>query len=957
MAIVETLIKIKEYSAHSYIPSEKRFIGLRNTDAYRLISADVFADMDQSRKQLGDDKIRFMQDAYKWKDDELMGVANREMVKGLDPIDKGCIWTVFDTYARQGSSMYFQIQNTKEYKNKPPALPDEESLKTVKNKYIDVFHQDPVSRKVYLRCEYYADQNGLLKNVPVQKLSDSRQPEGSGSDHFGIAANERNWILLTAKKLRACRLEEIRRRLETNGSCDRVMEIPALGVSSGSGGNSIFDKLKQIQELKKKGDPIPENLYKGVHAIENLIMDSDGAPRCVTVILTDYMAQMKELRTKFDDCSGKVDSFIGTKTGNSDQNLMYLVCSTSSVREKWGCISTTNRKRLQNSFSTFKNISAQLGRVTELLARWITRPQFSEALYDDLFECYDNQYAGGFEALCDAYLKMVKGLADSEGSEEALLEYCEEALHAYEAALVKKKDPKGKSLDIQDVLTEFWNPKNPGKSIDPAFKLLELYKNSVKTPNFLVEVAYPQAKTARKVALGVLTYLSKPIVHANGKRFRDKLPDHIAAWMSMLNKDQQVVVDFFDPQEVSYWGRRKPVQVVVISASTRNKSSAAEIVGGAKVDALKKAMAAIDTVLIAKKISEDGLNLENSLALFKSALDFSKEWKLLEESAGKGAITGSTVGGHQTDVIKLPLKTLTGVIDILLGAIKFYKLAEKGDMDAAVVRGIGKMTIAAVGIFVTQPEVVLFLVFAGIAIDIIGDLITEDDFMRWIEFGTYGKKSMQLSGDSWKYFSKEYIAKDNELENETISRWFKSSTQIETYYRLLYSFEICDSIAFYYDMGKKFKQYEFIELRLKTRLLVTDSRYTIEIIEYRDGKAVRTLSSVDLTDRNSCLEEQASKSGNTIATFLYDRKAVVDQYFEENARINKKEQECRYIMAVPPLATYPKPERYDDTLLGIYEGFPELRVKISLRLGGMSGEALLTREKRVEYRMLTISMV
>ncbi len=289
------------------------------------------------------------------------------------------------------------------------------------------------------------------------------------------------------------------------------MEIPMPSRVIGKDKKTIFDILTKIQELKKDRKEIPEKLYLGIPDLENVVMDVSGSSGFVTVLLTDYKARMKELRTKFDNYNGEVDSYIGRKTGNADNNLKYLVCSTSSMRGKWNSIAKSYRESFKSDYSAFMNVAAKLGRVTELLAWWIARPCFSDTLYDDLFACTDNKYQGGFEKLCDEYETMVKGVADATGSESALNEYCEKALKIYESALVHKNDPKGKAANMERRLNDFWNPKSHAGSLDYKFKLLELYKDS-QEPNFLVEVVYPQVKSVKKAAFGVLTYLSKPIV-------------------------------------------------------------------------------------------------------------------------------------------------------------------------------------------------------------------------------------------------------------------------------------------------------------------------------------------------------------------------------------------------------------------------------------------------------------
>ena len=245
---------------------------------------------------------------------------------------------------------------------------------------------------------------------------------------------------------------------------------------------------------------------------------------------------------------------------------------------------------------------------------------------------------------------------------------------------------------------------------------------------------------------------------------------------------------------------------------------------------------------------------------------------------------------------------------------------------------------------------------AGLALEFAGDLLTDDDYKRWIEFSTYGVQYGSLKGKSWEYFCKAYVAKESERSDMAIARWRKSETQIETFEKLLYRFEIQDCIAYYYPEGEKFRQYEFIELRLTTKLIATDSLFTVEIVEYQNDKHGRKLSVISLSDKNNCLEEKTSKDGNTIVTFVYERKAVLVQYSKENARINESESKCEYIPASPGLGTYPKPKNCD-LRSGLYYDFPDLRVKITLRLADSTGEGLVMRERKIEYKMLEIAHV
>jgi hypothetical protein len=516
--IKETSIKVSVYTCHSYIEDEKRFTGLHTIEAYKKIPFLVFRNLEESEKRFGKDKISFLKSLYTRHETQAPVDSYYELSSSVTDEEKAVIWSIFHKYEKNGNEITVHLTDSDSYKNNPPVLIDQKAVKKIRNRYIDVFREDQDTHKVYLRCEIFAASNGLLKNVPVRNLSDSRQPEGNGSETFDIPADDKCWIMLSDTKLSSKRLQNIIDQLEKKGICNRV--TPVCG------------KLKQMQDTIKAGKKIPQEWYTQDRDCENVFVKDST----ITIVLTDYLEQGRTLQTECEDLRLGIDNFLGRTTGSSSDRLKYLVCSTADARDKWNCLKTgKNDGDLKKNYDDFLRKQSALSCVAECFAYWITQPQFSEVMYDGLYGCSAGLYEKSYEGLYNAYYRLIQNVAGYPSTLKILSEYSERALNNYETALSLKNGGKD--------VSGYWDDEERTSTlINDNFKLLELYKTLDETPCFLVEVLYPQAKNIHEIFLKILDCFAKPIVWAGGKRFNTHVPHYMAKVLKKITKEKRIIV-------------------------------------------------------------------------------------------------------------------------------------------------------------------------------------------------------------------------------------------------------------------------------------------------------------------------------------------------------------------------------------------------------------------------------
>jgi len=766
-------------------------------------------------------------------------------------------------------------------------------------------------QKIMLRCELFADGSGLWKNVPVHNLSDSRQPEGSGKEYFAIPADETCWIMLSDIKLSSKRLQNIIVQLEEKGACSRV--------------TPLCHKLLEIQDIIKAGKDIPPEKYTESREYENIIVKDS----MITVVLTDYMEQGKELQTKCEDFRLGINNFLGRTTNSSSDRLKYLVCSTADARDKWNCLKTEgNGKDLEKNYTDFLKKQAVLSCVAECFAYWITKPQFSEVMYDGLYGCSAGMYEKSYEGLYNTYYTIIKYAAEYPSTLKILSEYSEMAINNYESALSLKNGGKD--------VSGYWDiAENTSRFINDNFKLLELYTTLNETPCFLVEVLYPQAKNIHEISLKILDCFAKPVVWAGGKRFGTHVPHYLVKVLKKMTKEKRLTVTEYTDLRIQwkFQGEKAgKISVVTIKGTVEeNESTASKILNSKIMDGLGRAMAALDVQLAVYAILKDGLSSSNTLSLIKSVLDFTETWNLLN---GKKGMYGLAAGEIFSRL------EYSMILDFAITAIDCAELIKTGDTDAALVKGGGKAAIAALTFyFAASPEAVLILVLAGIGVDILAKQLTDDDFSRWLKYGTYGKKYLQCRGTEWTVFSGKYL--------ETKDRWGDTDIQIRTFYRITFDYDICDAKIWYFNDNEGFTNYRFVELHLKLKMLASDTILKVEVVCVKNKKE-RILSSIQLTSTNSYVRKVSD--GCEIFTYLYYDHTALTEYLAEN----RGGQAGKKYPYTPEMVSYPKPEKYNinDSLL--FDSRPELRVRVTEQQPGTTGQMEIKKEAEINFNVLNI---
>jgi len=145
--IIETFIKISTYTAHSYIQDENRFIGLRSTAAYKKIPFLVFRNLEESENRFGKDKISFLKAVYTLHDTPALVNSYYELDSSVSDEEKAVVWSIFHTYEKNKNEITAHLTDSDLYKDNPPVVIDEKAVKTVRNRYVDVFRKDPESTK------------------------------------------------------------------------------------------------------------------------------------------------------------------------------------------------------------------------------------------------------------------------------------------------------------------------------------------------------------------------------------------------------------------------------------------------------------------------------------------------------------------------------------------------------------------------------------------------------------------------------------------------------------------------------------------------------------------------------------------------------------------------------------------------------------------------------------------
>ena len=249
------------------------------------------------------------------------------------------------------------------------------------------------------------------------------------------------------------------------------------------------------------------------------------------------------------------------------------------------------------------------------------------------------------------------------------------------------------------------------------------------------------------------------------------------------------------------------------------------------MNGLGRVMAALDVQIAVYTVLKEGPSPENVLTLIKSVLDFTDTWDLLKQ--------GDTRVGHY-EVNVRSVQEYAMILDFAITAIDCAELIKNGDIDAALIKGGGKVVIAALTFyFAVNPEALLILALAGIGVDMLAKYFTDDDFSRWLKYGTYGKDFVVRKGMEWDVFSGKYL--------ETKDRWENTDIQIRTFYRITFDYDISDAKIWYFDDNKVFTNYRFLELHLKLKMLASDTILKVEVL-YTEDKKESVISSVQLTN-------------------------------------------------------------------------------------------------------------
>jgi hypothetical protein len=900
------MVNFKEYAEHNFIEKRKTFIGLRDTKAFeRLAAVDlqhIFYEY-HDRKTISGPEYEAIKKCYNWypqpdffnaignavisvlsKNSPYLNITTRqEYVLDSDVTieERAYLWPIL-TRIFNVSTRYSETVQEALRKN-PAWYPDDtlDRLKTIRNKYVIIFRQIPGTREIRRCTEYYATNEGLWQHVPLDnrnpqslQMRDDRQPEGAGGTSFFLPDGQQYWALLTGKKLTARRVEKIRLELQKQqsyGETGRLTKMPIFEDTCvfDPERRRYLDVLRDLRRRRSRGEDFPEftENQRFQELCRNTIVEEGS--ETPTIILTDYWEQAEEWRNRFNSADEEYRRHIGqneteTEARQLENRLKYLTIATCDGRNAWQYVNERHYADLIDKYREIQLLMTKRAVLAKRLSWWFNQSGFSEYLYDIFYDCVSRErnqerlstlVANEITSEMD---RLLNGLENIPEARPGLKTICQRTLSDYKLGLGEK------GIDTR----RYWD----WQAEDPAnyFEVLELYEEYRPGANFFIEVLYPNT-------LNYKTDIVPDILHRLGPSLADAFEynvDQLTAWIKRFGFGDIAVINHSGALSGRRWA--KPVTKNLLG---RQGTTGIDVLEGLRrLDSgWKKVILAIDTALLMRDISKEGMTAENVAGILSVAIGFAKVWKNIDEN-----VVASRVANLSMDTIRIinapslariGWKNIFEIIDIVLGLIDFSKLALDDDWDAAFIRGGGAVVFGLLGIASNSIAALILLALCMIGSRILADMVQDDEFDKWIKYGEYGTHGDRLTGNAWRNYYTKFIALNGSGEyNDRIARndWGNTEVKILTYYRLLYNFSIKRCYGGYFFNGEMERQFQFIEIIFNASLLIDDICFTAKLVEFRNNAEYRTIIGETALSLDNCFVWKKTQGGGLdIYTYFY----------------------------------------------------------------------------------------
>lgn len=905
--IDETPVYIKTYAAY-HRKQDNRFIGLRNTGAYKtLYNWLLLPGETMYRSGMAEEELIVSQNVYKEGKtpgeselDDKGDIFNRALAVGI--IDKYIYEVPNLINSRDGTCKLFHDPDGVNHDRlHPRERPAKEGVVPVEpGTYVLIFRQE--GKEVYLRAEYQYLEDNLWHPVDIENLSDNRKTSAGGGVRFKIPSNQTCYLMLSRIRLSAARITNIRETLKRDGSAKNCHRVTTIGpfVQEGNIKAHTKDRLISMRDSENEGKASERYLYAGDDSIENLLVE-DGED-VLTIVLPDYEGYAMTLGKRFDEQYNEYISNLGETS--VEQHLKFLVSNVCNEYSCWGNIEggreSDTGKMLQSYDEALKLTIARMNMLAVNLAWWIFQPGYQELLYDYVFYYrYDDTKRNNI--IEDLFVNNIDKLYQIPVTGPTFEYYYQQAYDVYKEVLkqrgfadaVQNMEKFDSEYFIQYWITGNW-PENA--KIRDDFETLALYnENKTMVKNYFAEVFYPQFKNARTISLNILKCFAYPIITTEGKRIEiGQLPKLWQARLYTITKESSVIVEDYRSGVVQAGNR----SFNLVSVWTMGpKDTATKIAESRIFEELKKCIAIFDFYFAAYNLMKKR-DVVNSLALASATMELAKAWKFIDEGA-KGSFKNFVLSNSKS------------LFDVAIGIFKMKKLIYEGDHLAAGLTGgtiaiqIASLVCAGMKI-VNGPHALIFFI-ATLVLKMLIEETTSTEIEKWVKFGFYGRDYQSIingtyerNNTGWRPFYEKNVAyymRDDSNDimpiTEGIDKWIENyeitkdgkpviidarQNHIDCYYRIIGDFEVM--ISKFSDEADGLSKYsadpsrmDLLRIECKTPVLTPDNEFKINLnVAYNDpsGKLQEYKKEYSLSYNNS-MTQYDEKEGFRLICYIYNK--------------------------------------------------------------------------------------
>lgn len=743
MDVNEKNFYLKVFKNLYYDPTKKKFIGIRDYTVIEEMPVVILESL-KSRVKTKIEEIllnKYYGNKYKsekYKENVKILLTNDQTIKAMifsilkkhwEDIYKNC-YLYSTSYAHKIYSQEIKKYPLEGYNNSDLLNKHTEDIK---ERYITIFRQTKTSSKVFLRSEFYADENNMFHRIPVTNLDDSRKhSNGNGTKHIPIPFDQNCFIVLSDFILTANRISNIKYNIESGNIPPRVMKIPP-----------INDLLKQSAKAGNN-KVLLEN---------NVCIDNNNK----YVMLTDHMKFAKDLKEIYTNINKQYHKQLGYKSDNKQKQLLALVASTcgrnTSNKNYWSCIHSSKKYEVRKKWNEIEYISAFRELIALECIRWLT----SEELNDTIYDYYFGKKITNKNTI---YSDLFDGLQECDYVKSKLTNFFQSAQLEFQKAYNKscKKFMRGQStkkLESKKYDMDYWLGKTNISTTLSKFPEYAIYNNS-SSKNFLVEEMYKNVKTVRDATMGILTVFASSAAQHNTFKYNYRFIKTL--FNRNLGKNAISSSSVYNPPKTNWNKNKESYKFLHLKG----------------IEGLSKAISTINMLYSVRDFLKNP-DMKNSVILAANICDFAQNFELVNNSVKADKVLDSF------KIIKKDIFLKAGsYANIIVGVIDFYSLLNKDDIDAAIVKG-GSQTISGIlGLFaVTNPALGLAGILIGVLGSVAGDILTDNDTMKWLQYSYYG--------DDYAKVINNKNVKIKPSWSDNFNLWSMPESQILAYSRIVFS--------------------------------------------------------------------------------------------------------------------------------------------------------------------------